>query len=88
MIFVDTNTAIRQLIERVQFVPENGELKIKLCGELGALLKLGIEPKNEHPQFKSEGVQITMVAGQDLFKTLRLALGYKNKSWQSNNSYR
>ena len=63
MIFVDTNTAIRQLIERVQFVPENGGLKIKLYGELGALLKLGIEPKNEHPQFKSEGVQITMVAG-------------------------
>ena len=63
MIFVDTNTAIRQLIERVQFVPENGELKIKLYGELGASLKLGIEPKNEHPQAKSEGVQITMVAG-------------------------
>ena len=63
VIFVDTNTAIRQLIERVQFVPENGELKIKLYGELGALLKLGIEPKNEHPQAKSEGVQIKMVAG-------------------------
>ena len=63
MIFVDTNTAIRQLLERLQFVPENGELKIKLYGELGASLKLGIEPKNEHPQAKSEGVQITMVAG-------------------------
>ena len=57
------NTAIRQLIERVQLVPENGELKIELYGELAALLKLGTEPKNEHPQAESEGVQITMVAG-------------------------
>ena len=75
MIFVDTNTAIRQLIERVQFVPENGELKIKRYGELGALLKLGIEPKNEHPRAKSEGVQIFrvfVVPRTGFFKTLRL----------------
>ena len=38
-------------------------MKIELYGELAALLKLGTEPKNEHPQAKSEGVQITMVAG-------------------------
>ena len=37
--------------------------KIELYGELAALLKLGTEPKNEHPQAESEGVQITMVAG-------------------------
>ena len=60
---IEANTAIRQLIERVQLVPENGELKIELYGELAALLKLGTEPKNEHPQAKDEGVQITMVAG-------------------------
>ena len=60
---IEANTAIRQLIERVQLVPENGELKIELYGELGALLKLATEPKNEHPQAESEGVQITMVAG-------------------------
>jgi hypothetical protein len=60
MIFVDTNTAIRQLIERVQFVPENGELKIKIYGELGALPKLGTEPKNEHHQAESERMQITI----------------------------
>jgi len=53
---VEANTAIRQLIERVQLVPENGELKIALYGELAALLKLGTEPKNEHPQAESEGV--------------------------------
>ena len=46
---IEANTAIRQLIERVQLVPENGELKIELYGELGALLKLATEPKNEHP---------------------------------------
>jgi hypothetical protein len=38
-------------------------MKIELYGELAALLKLGTEPKNEHPQAESERVQITMVAG-------------------------
>ena len=33
-IFVDTNTAIRQLIERGQLVPKNVELKIELQDEL------------------------------------------------------
>ena len=75
-IFVEAITAIRQLIERVKLVPENGELIIKLYGELGALLKLGTEPKNKDPLAKSKGVQIMMVRGKDLFKTLRLALGY------------
>ena len=42
---------------------QNVELEIKIYGELGTLPKLGTEPKNEHPQAKSEGVQITMVAG-------------------------
>ena len=41
---IEANAAIRQLIERVQLVPENGELKIELYGELAALLKLGTEP--------------------------------------------
>ena len=31
------NTAIRQLIERVELVPEDGELIIKLCDELATL---------------------------------------------------
>ena len=60
---IEANTAIRQLIERVQLIPVNGELKIELYGEFAALLKLGTEPKNEHPQAESEGVQITLVAG-------------------------
>ena len=60
---IEANTAIRQLIERVQLIPVNGELKIELYGELAALLKLGTEPKDEHPQAESEGVQLTLVAG-------------------------
>jgi hypothetical protein len=59
----EANTAIRQLIERVQLVSENGRLEIELYGELAALLKLGTEPKKKHPLAESEGVQITMVAG-------------------------
>ena len=59
----EANTAIRQLIERGQLVPEKRELKIELYGELAALLKLGTEPKNEHLQTESEGVQVTIVAG-------------------------
>jgi hypothetical protein len=39
------------------------ELEIKIYGELGALPKLGTEPKNEHYQAESERMQITMVAG-------------------------
>ena len=54
-IFVEAITAIRQLIERVQLVPENGELKIKLYGELGALLKLGTEPKKQTPPGRKQG---------------------------------
>ena len=69
---IEANTAIRQLIERVQLVPEKGELKIELYGELAALLKLGTEPKNEYPQAESEGVQMTMVAGARNHRYLHL----------------
>ena len=56
-ILIEANAAIRQLIGRVQLVPENGELKIELYGELAALLKLGTETKNEHPRPKARGCQ-------------------------------
>ena len=52
---IEANTAIRRLIERVQLVPENGELKIELYGELAALLKLGTEPKTNTPKPKARG---------------------------------
>ncbi len=60
---IEANTAIRQLIERVQLVPENGEVENRTLRRAAALLKLGTEPKKKHPQAESEGVQITMVAG-------------------------
>ena len=75
-IFVEAITAIQQLIERVKLVPENGELKIKLYGELGALLKLGTEPKkNKDPLAESKGVQIKMVRGRICSKPYDKRLG-------------
>ena len=62
-IFIRQNTAINHLAEHAQLVLENGELKVEIYGELGALLNLGTEPKNEHPQAKDDGVQIMIVAG-------------------------
>ena len=50
---------IRDLIEEVRLVPENGKLRIELYGELAALINLA----NEHPRTKGTGVQVTLVAG-------------------------
>ena len=50
---------IRELIEEIRLVPENGKLRVELYGELAALINLA----NEHPRSKETGVQITLVAG-------------------------
>ena len=50
---------IRELIEEIRLVPENGKLRVELYGELAALLRLA----NGHPRSKGTGVQITLVAG-------------------------
>ena len=50
---------IRELIEEIRLVPENGKLKVELYGELAALINLA----NEHPRSKGTGVQVTLVAG-------------------------
>jgi len=50
---------IRELIDEIRLVPENGKLRVELYGELAALLNLA----NEHPGSKGTGVQITLVAG-------------------------
>jgi site-specific DNA recombinase len=50
---------IRELIEEIRLVPENGKLRVELYGELAALLNLA----NGHPRPKETGVQITLVAG-------------------------
>ena len=44
-------------------MPEGGELKIEIYGELAALLSLGQEHENKHPRADAPGVQVTLVAG-------------------------
>ena len=51
--------ALRNLIGEIRLVPEDGELRIKLYGELAALIDLA----NEHPRRNATGVQVTLVAG-------------------------
>ncbi len=51
--------AIRELIEEVLLVPEDGILRIELFGELAALVNL----TNKHPRSTESRVQVTMVAG-------------------------
>ena len=50
---------IRELIEEIRLVPDNGTLRIELYGELAALINLA----NECPRSKGTGVQVTLVAG-------------------------
>ena len=50
----------------VRLVPEVGELKIEIYGELAALLSLGQEHENKHPRADAPGVQVTLVAGAGL----------------------
>jgi hypothetical protein len=50
---------IRELIDEIRLVPENGKLRVELYGELAALVNLA----NEHPRSRGTGVQITLVAG-------------------------
>jgi len=59
----DAAEAIRGLIEAVRLVPEEGELRIEIYGELAALISLGQKHKNKHPGGDTSGVQVTLVAG-------------------------
>ena len=59
----DAAEAIRGLIEAVRLMPEEGELKIEIYGELAALITLGQNHKNKHPGGDTSGVQLTLVAG-------------------------
>jgi site-specific DNA recombinase len=52
---------IREMIEEIRLVPENGELRVHLLGQLAALFALA---QNKKPGFSKEaGLQVTMVAG-------------------------
>ena len=57
--------ALRDLIECVRLVPENGKLEIELVGELAAILSLCEEQRSgiRNPRRRAAGVQETMVAG-------------------------
>ncbi len=50
---------LRELIEEIRLIPEDGELKIELYGQLAALLNLA----NKNPRSDEQGLQVTMVAG-------------------------
>jgi site-specific DNA recombinase len=51
--------ALRQLIDEIRLVPEDGSLQIELKGDLAAILALS----SEHPRAAAAGVQVTLVAG-------------------------
>ena len=55
---------LRELIEEIRLVPENGELRVHLVGQLAALFALA---QNKKPGFSKEaGLQVTLVAGARL----------------------
>ncbi len=56
---LEAGECIRELIEEIRLVPEDGKLRAELYGELAALINLA----NEHPRSKETGVQVTLVAG-------------------------
>ena len=49
---------IRELIEEIRLVPDNGTLRIEPYGQLAALITLA----NGHPRSRGTGVQVTLVA--------------------------
>ena len=55
----EASEAIRSLIDEIRLVPEKGELKVELFGELAALVGLA----NESPRSDDRGLQVTLVAG-------------------------
>jgi hypothetical protein len=56
---LEATDCIRELIEEIRLVPENGKLRVELYGDLAALLSLA----NGHRRSNETGVQITLVAG-------------------------
>jgi site-specific DNA recombinase len=57
---LEASECIRDLIEEIRLVPDNGKFRVELYGELAALINLA----NQNPRSnKGTGVQITLVAG-------------------------
>lgn len=66
---------LRELIEEIRLVPEDGDLRIHLVGQLAALFTLA---QNKKPGLSKEtGLQVTMVAGAriNLYRTTAPACG-------------
>ena len=59
----EASALLRGLIEEIRLVPEAGELRIELYGELAALFALGQGQNDKHPRGGSSRVQVTLVAG-------------------------
>ncbi len=56
---VDEVAKVLELFEEIRLVPEGGELRIELFGQLAALIGLA----NEQPRRDVTGLQVTLVAG-------------------------
>src|SRR5262245_57232013 len=56
---LEATACLRDLIEEIRLVPDNGKLRIELYGELASLINLA----NGNPRSKEAGVQVTLVAG-------------------------
>ena len=54
-------------------MPEEGELKIEMYGELAALITLGQEHKTKHPGGDTSGVQVTLVAGAEFVEDHKIS---------------
>ena len=60
---VEAFDIIRELIDEVRLVPENGELRIDLRGELAGILSLCDSKKKPASSYEGRAEQIKMVAG-------------------------
>ena len=57
---VEASIILRGLIDEIRLVPEDGDLRIYLVGELSQLLHLAL---NKKPGLRETGLQVTLVAG-------------------------
>ena len=69
---VNPNTAAKKARKRSIFVPTTPPEKARL-----SYARAMRRAKKRTPPIQTQGVQITVVVGQDLFKALRLTPGYK-----------
>ena len=54
--------ALRELIDEVRLIPEDGRLEIELLGDLAGILALSADSKKPVTEYR-DGLQVTLVAG-------------------------